>query len=231
MLRFRRINLIKALVFLFSFAFLINIFWQSKARNRLTNDNEEIRLDKLEIKPIEEEKPRLENYSDKSKYIQEISKERIHRLFDILHHKELNYSPILESLNLALFNSFIEKKSSVEAFKYFKQEVNDFLTVFDNRVRVTDNFIRYLYNKSDEYSFRTPRINVLKAKILKSEEKPVIVTAANAAYYDALQATVFHVHKHFPDYKLIVYDLGLDIEAHKTVINFIFTKNWCEIFH
>lgn len=25
-----------------------------------------------------------------------------------------------------------------------------------------------------------------------------------------MQATVFHVHKFFPDYKLIIYDLGLD---------------------
>ncbi len=37
----------------------------------------------------------------------------------------------------------------------------------------------------------------------------MIVTAANSMYYDHLQATVFKVHKYFPDFHLIVYDLGL----------------------
>lgn len=45
----------------------------------------------------------------------------------------------------------------------------------------------------------------------------MIVTAANSAYYGALQATVFHIHKYFPDYLLIVYDLGLEEEQLQTV--------------
>jgi hypothetical protein len=28
----------------------------------------------------------------------------------------------------------------------------------------------------------------------------------------SLQATVANVHEHFPDYKLVVYDLGLDAQ-------------------
>jgi len=38
----------------------------------------------------------------------------------------------------------------------------------------------------------------------------VIVMAANAAYYGPLQTTVFKVHEYFPDYHLIIYDLGLE---------------------
>lgn len=43
------------------------------------------------------------------------------------------------------------------------------------------------------------------------------MTAANSNYYDPLQATVFHVHKYFPDYRLIVYDLGLDNHQYEKV--------------
>ena len=38
----------------------------------------------------------------------------------------------------------------------------------------------------------------------------MIVMAANAAYYGPLQTTVFKVHEYFPDYHLIIYDLGLE---------------------
>jgi hypothetical protein len=47
---------------------------------------------------------------------------------------------------------------------------------------------------------------------------PVIVTAANSAYYGPLQATTYQIHKFLPDYKLIIYDLGLTEEQHMLVI-------------
>ena len=45
----------------------------------------------------------------------------------------------------------------------------------------------------------------------------MIVTAANMHYYEPLQATVYHIHQHFPEYKLIIYDLGLTSDMLKTV--------------
>ena len=56
----------------------------------------------------------------------------------------------------------------------------------------------------------------------KITNKPVIVTAANTRYYGSLQATLFHVHKHLPDHKIIVYDLGLDANMIATVELFVF---------
>ena len=44
--------------------------------------------------------------------------------------------------------------------------------------------------------------------------------AANSAYYGALQTTVFKVHTHFPDYELIIYDLGLNKDQHEKVNKF-----------
>ena len=52
---------------------------------------------------------------------------------------------------------------------------------------------------------------------LKSIQNPTIVTAANSNYYDALQATVYHIHKFLPDFKLIIYDLGLSDEQNRIV--------------
>ena len=45
-----------------------------------------------------------------------------------------------------------------------------------------------------------------------------IVTVANFEFYEPLQATVYHVHEHFPYAKLIIYDLGMDIYMRNQVI-------------
>ena len=49
------------------------------------------------------------------------------------------------------------------------------------------------------------------------KNKPTIVTAANSAYYDALQATVYLIHQHLPELRLVVYDLGLTEDQRKIV--------------
>jgi hypothetical protein len=43
------------------------------------------------------------------------------------------------------------------------------------------------------------------------------VTAGNYEYFDTLQHTVYLVHQHYPDYHLIIYDLGLTKRQHKLV--------------
>ena len=56
----------------------------------------------------------------------------------------------------------------------------------------------------------------------KIEEKPVIVVAANQKFYFSLQQTVYQIHRYLPDYKLVIYDLGLSPPALNKVITFIF---------
>jgi hypothetical protein len=36
-------------------------------------------------------------------------------------------------------------------------------------------------------------------------------------YYNPLQATVYHIHKHFPNHMLVIYDLGLTADMHHMV--------------
>jgi hypothetical protein len=43
-------------------------------------------------------------------------------------------------------------------------------------------------------------------------------TAANSNYYDALQATTYQIHTFLPEFKLIIYDLGLTEEQKLIVI-------------
>ena len=54
---------------------------------------------------------------------------------------------------------------------------------------------------------------------------PVIVTAANSNYYDALQATTYQIHMFLPEFKLIIYDLGLT-EEQKLIVIF-----YCKMFY
>ena len=49
---------------------------------------------------------------------------------------------------------------------------------------------------------------------------PTILTAANSAYFKMLEATIFYVHKFFPQAKLIVYNLGLTNDQFQKVSNF-----------
>ena len=43
----------------------------------------------------------------------------------------------------------------------------------------------------------------------KDELKPVFMTAANYKYYEPLVETIKNLKKNFPDFDLIIYDLGL----------------------
>ncbi len=45
----------------------------------------------------------------------------------------------------------------------------------------------------------------------------MIVTAGNYEYFDTLQHTIYLVHQHYPDFELVIYDLGLTKRQHKLV--------------
>ena len=53
---------------------------------------------------------------------------------------------------------------------------------------------------------------------IKNADKPVIVLAANAQYYEPLQAAVYQIHKHLSDYKIIIYDLGMNTDMIEKVL-------------
>lgn len=91
-----------------------------------------------------------------SKYIQEISADRINRLFNILLDKETRFEKAFKELDVLLFKNLINK-NPMPAFKNFTEEIDKYLTVTDNRVTVTDEFVKYLNDLSDEHSFRNPR--------------------------------------------------------------------------
>jgi len=135
-----------------------------------------------------------------SSFLFDIRSERINNLFKILHRKEKNHSEVLNELKVISFEDIIQKKSN--------QEYNK-LQVKGDEVQVTEEFVNELKKQSELYSYTDEsRKNVKKAKLIK--DKPVIVMAADSAYYGPLQTTVYKVHQYFPDYHLIVYDLGLD---------------------
>ncbi|CAF0887758.1 unnamed protein product [Brachionus calyciflorus] len=153
----------------------------------------------------------------KNNYIHDLSTKRLNKLFKILQEKEEKFKIIFESLNLISFTDYKLEKYNNVLSKNYQVESNNFLLKNDSNFMINEKFIKYLYHKTHNYSFDNPRNSVLKRNITVNK-KPAIVTAANSAYYSALQATVFHIHKHFPDYPLIIYDLGLDEESYKTTI-------------
>lgn len=157
--------------------------------------------------------------SSSSKYILDISKERINKLFDILHDKEKLFSGVFKSLGLIVFDNLISGNDE-PALKDFSREKERFLKVVDNRVTVTDEFVSYLHNLSDYYSFEHPRNTVKRSKLSEDQNRPVFVTAANSNYYMPLQATIYQLHRNLPGYDIIVYDLGLTEEQYNMVLKY-----------
>ena len=100
------------------------------------------------------------------KYILKISKERINKLFKKLHEKEKVYTTVLDKLDLLSFDK-LKEKNDQNYFSHFKDEINDYLKINGDSVEVTDSFIEYLYKKSDQHTFKTPRNHVNQAKISK----------------------------------------------------------------
>lgn len=127
------------------------------------------------------------------KYIFKITKERINRLFRILHEKEFKYEHILNDLGLISFETIIKnpigtKSPNVIANvttvnittpnnlkqKNFNSEIKKYLNVDKGEIVATNQFIRYLNAKSDQHSFLKPRQNIIKAKITNVKLKKTI---------------------------------------------------------
>ena len=100
-------------------------------------------------------------------YLMNISINRINRLFDILYLKENetdNYS-ILNKLGLITFKDLLKSKDNDNLQdSQFADEIKKYLKIDDSRISATDNFVEYLYEISNRYSFQNPRDNVNKAQ-------------------------------------------------------------------
>ncbi|RMZ94245.1 hypothetical protein BpHYR1_015836, partial [Brachionus plicatilis] len=210
MIRFRRNNLFKFL-FIVCFSFLgFKLILRNDHQNYSKNNFAKLkRYEKLS---------ELNLRMSDTRYILDLSIHRLNRLFSILMQKEKKYESVIKHVELISFSDFLSSKENSILFKNYPVESEFFLTTSnDGSIKANENFVKYLYNKTKTHSFDRPRNDVLKSKI-KTENKPVIVTAANSAYYSSLQATIFHIHQHFGEYPLIVYDLGLDEESYQTTV-------------
>ncbi len=175
--KFKRFRLYVSLTFLLIIVFLYllisrkqqinsdkNLEQVKRTYEKIVEKNFEIKqhhdLNENEIL-IEHQTPRIRknesNFETSKNYINSVDALRINKLFKLLKEKEKNLAPILDALKIVSFEKFIESPDSDELAKY--------LTIQDNQVVVTDNFLNYLLAKSDLHSFQNARNNVKKSKI------------------------------------------------------------------
>lgn len=102
-------------------------------------------------------------------YLVELTSLRIERLFKILLEKEKNFTELMNRLGLVMFENLVDDKQD-SSFKGYENERDLFLKVVDNRVRVTNSFMNYLFNLSEFYSFKNPR-NHIKRSTFKGVSK------------------------------------------------------------
>lgn len=95
-------------------------------------------------------------------YLIKLTSLRIERLFKILLEKEKNFTELMNHLGLVMFENLIDGKQD-SAFKGYENDRDLFLKVVDNRVRVTNSFMNYLFNLSEFYSFKNPRNHIKRS--------------------------------------------------------------------
>jgi len=157
-----------------------------------------------------------------SDYLNKISTERINTLFSVLKEKEVDYKSIFNDFDFFSFTDMVSHTENITQITPYSSEVKSFLDIQNNNVVATDLFINYLQEISHNQTFinfQSPE-RKLNRKMGKYETKPTIIIAGNSGYYKRLEATIFYVHKYFPDFPLIVYDLGLtDLQQKLTILN------------
>lgn len=113
-----------------------------------------------------EKNPDNNNKPYKIENIMEVNALRINKLFDILFEKEKLYKSVLSSLNVLLFENLVNEKEDV-ALMDFANEAELFLKVVDKRVTVTNEFIDYLTNMSNYYTYKNPRDKIEKYTVIE----------------------------------------------------------------
>lgn len=137
--------------------------------------------------------------------------ERLNKLFQILISHEEKYRDIFDYLNIFRFTHLDQ---TLETYANNSQELKNILCYFQrfitvsnsNQIEINPELIIYLKQVSNYLSdgFKSEHGNWKTNQV----QKPVIILAANAHFYDTLQASMKTVDQHLKDYSVAIYDLG-----------------------
>ena len=142
--------------------------------------------------------------------------ERLNKLFQLLISHEEKNRPVFDYLNIFRFTD-IHKTLHVYANNTQRLEniychFQRYITISDQgHIEINPELITYLKQVSTYLSdgFKNEHTN-WKVTSKMNIEKPVIILAANAHFYDTLQASMKTVNSHLMNYSVAIYDLGFN---------------------
>lgn len=151
---------------------------------------------------------RLNSVATSTRFVNEISEERLNKLLRVLQQRESDIRPDLQSyLGLISFDD-IRNELTIENNQ---TRIGEFLTLAEvNRtVQVTPKFVKYLRNMSEFFSFVRPRNDFVLETIRDPKRKPALLIGTDFKYFSLVMDALQHIKQYLPDYPLVVYDLGI----------------------
>jgi hypothetical protein len=142
--------------------------------------------------------------------------ERLHKLFSILISYEDKYRKSLDYLGIFrftdLYNTLLPYANNTRRLYEIYCLFQRYITISDNgHIDITPNLIVYLKQVSNYLSDGfTSEHTIWNKTTIKNLEKPVLILAANAHFFDTLQGSMRTVHQYFSDHRVAIYDLGFN---------------------
>jgi hypothetical protein len=142
--------------------------------------------------------------------------QRLHKLFSILISHEEKFRQALDYLGIFrftnLYNTLHPFANNTERLHEINCHFQRYITISDNgHMDITPQLIDYLKQVSnylsDGFNSEHPLWNKTSMNDL---QKPVIILAANARFYDTLQASMRTVNEYFSNHQVVIYNLGFD---------------------
>jgi hypothetical protein len=140
--------------------------------------------------------------------------QRLQKLFRILISYEDRYEKIFDYLNIFRFNNInntlLPYVNNTQRLHNIYCSFQHYLPISDHgQIEIKENFIDYLKQISNYLSdgFRNERITWNQTP-MNQIQKPVIILAANANFYETLQASMRTVNTQLLNYSIAIYDLG-----------------------
>jgi hypothetical protein len=144
--------------------------------------------------------------------------ERLHKLFRVLISHENKFRKIFDYLGIF---SFTDIYNTLNPFANDSQRLQNIYCLFQRYITISNNgsidiapnLIHYLKQVSIYLSdgFKNQHLNWNRTSI-NNIPKPVIVLAANALFYDTLQASMRTVNEYLKHYTIAIYDLGFNTQ-------------------
>lgn len=149
-----------------------------------------------------------------TRFVNEITERRLNLLLANLQQRERLIQPDLQSkLGLLSFEEIRNLKLTQfeHEHDYFPTELKRFLKLdrTNTTIQVTSEFVDYLRNVSNFFSFKKPRNEFVIEPIRNVSRRPAILIAADFKYFSPVIDALTQIRKYLPDYPLVVYDLGL----------------------